>query len=61
MNAQPVPASLRRKGVTSIRWWNAFDCFSVVLKDGRLGKGATIKEAVQAANEPDAENVRRAA
>ena len=57
MTVQDVTPALRRKGVESIRYWHAFDCYSVVLKDGRLGKGATLNEAITAARQPDAENV----
>lgn len=47
----------RVSAIARSRYWHALDKFSVVLTDGRLGIGSTLEEAVEAARQPDAQNV----
>lgn len=37
---------MREEHIERVRYWRAFDCFTVALTDGRVGRGSTIREAV---------------
>ena len=52
---------VRREGIVRFKLYRALAKFSVVLRDGRLGVGPTIGEALANAKQPDAENILRAA
>ena len=61
MNDIDLTAIMRREQIRKIELYDALDSFSVVLKDGSLGKGRTVGEALAKAKLPGAENVRRIA
>lgn len=54
-----LTAIIRRDGIAKIE--DYLTHFSVVLKDGRLGIGKSVGEALAKAKAPDADNVRRLA
>lgn len=39
--------AMREEKIERVRYWQGYDCFTVALFDGRIGRGKTIREAVR--------------
>lgn len=56
-----LTAIMEREGINHVRRYRALGQWAVVLEDGRCGTGKTVGEALEAAKQPDADNVLKVA
>jgi hypothetical protein len=56
-----LTAIFERDGIRKIERYKALGKFSVTLRDGRIGIAETVGDALEAALQPNAENVGRLA